>query len=157
MRREPKNNRRLVSSYFPRLVRCRHATALNSDCVAHLRPFWLVRVFAVVFVLRHPPFPNKLYHWCSLLTPQQNTSGTIQHDTGSFFCTCRFFCLVHTFTLSLLLGNFITGFENFCCDSATESACPLLLLQSLNLVSCLNFGFTLGEDSSCPAELQKKQ
>ena len=105
----------------------------------------------------NPPFPNKLYHWCSLLTPQQKANTTNQHGARSLFFTFTLFCLVHTFTLSLLFGNFILGFENLRFVSGVESASlVLLLLGSLNLGSVvLNFGFTLGEESSGPAELKK--
>ena len=67
-----------------------------------------------------------------------------------------FLCLVHTFTLSLLLGNFIFGPENFLFVSGFGSASLVLLFESLNFVSVLNFGFTLGEVSSGAAELKKK-
>ena len=48
----------------------------------------------------------------------------------------------------MLLGNFALGFENFLFGSGVTSPSLLLLSESLNFVSVLNFGLTLGEDSS---------
>lgn len=108
-------------------------------------------------IVSSPPFPSKLYHWCSLLTPQQNTNTTNQQGACSLFFAFSFFCLLQTFTLSLLLGNFIFGPENFRFDSGAASASVSLLFlsESLNLVSVLNFGLTLGEDSSVDLKTQQ--
>ena len=94
------------------------------------------------------PLPRRLYHWCSLLTPQQNTKTTNQHGARFLSFAFAFSCLLHTFTLSVLLGNFALGFENFRFGSGVISPSLLLLSESLNFVSVLNFGLTLGEDSS---------
>ena len=105
-----------------------------------------------------PPFPSKLYHWCSLLTPQQNTNTTNQQGACSFSFPFAFFCLLQTFTLSLLLGNFIFGPENFRFDSgvASASASLFFLSESLNFVSVLDFGLTLGDDSSVDLKLKQR-
>ena len=105
-----------------------------------------------------PPFPSKLYHWCSLLTPQQNTNTTNQQGACSFFFTFSFFCLLQTLTLSLLLGNFIFGPENFRLDSgsASGSVSLVFLSESFNLVSVLKFGLTLGDDSSVDLKTQQR-
>ena len=142
-------------------------TAWYSGLFVCLSVYFIYLLFIYLFIcgkrqkakcrlLNNSPFPSKLYQGFSLLTPQQKINTTNQHGAlSAFFFDSTLPCFVHTFTFSLLLGNFALGADNFLFVSGIWSDSLLFMLISLHAFSCLNFGFTLGEESSGTGELKK--